>query len=146
VRGPRRRKCLIGGRRAADLRSPGRHPGTSPWFRDEIDELGARYFSDLGFGVTLTKATDLPDDPGMVRTRHVVEWASSHLGEGTDAVFIAGNGFCAAGAIEELERQTGRLVLEANQVMLWSILAATRTTGEVAGFGRLFQTAPAATV
>jgi maleate isomerase len=118
------------------------HP---PWFRDEIDELGARYFRDLGFGVTLTKATDLPDDPGMVRTRHVVEWASSHLSGETDAVFIAGNGFCAAGAIEEMERQTGHLVLEANQVMLWSILAATHTTGEVAGFGRLFRTAPAAT-
>jgi maleate isomerase len=118
------------------------HP---PWFRDEMDELGIRYFRDLGFGVTLTKATALPTDPSMVRTRQVVDWVSSHLGDEADAVFIAGNGFCAAGAIEELERQTGRLVLEANQVMLWSILAATRTTCEVAGYGRLLRTAPAAT-
>jgi maleate isomerase len=118
------------------------HP---PWFRDEIDQLGVRYFRDLGFGVTLTKATGLPGDPGMVRPRHVLDWVRSHLGDEADAVFIAGNGFRAAQAIEELEQQTGRLVLEANQVMLWSILAAIRTAAEVAGYGRLFRTVPAAT-
>jgi maleate isomerase len=118
------------------------HP---PWFRDEIDELGARYFRDLGFGVTLTKATALPDDSSSVRPRQVVDWVSSHLGDETDALFIAGSGFRAAEAIEELERKTGRLVLEANQVMLWSILAAIRTTCEVTGYGTLFRTAPATT-
>jgi maleate isomerase len=118
------------------------HP---PWFHDEIDQLGAGYFRDLGFDVTLTNATGLPDDPSMVRTRQVVDWVSGHLGDQADAVFIAGNGFRAAQAVEELERRTGRLVLEANQVMLWSILAATRTTWEVAGYGRLFRTVPAAT-
>jgi maleate isomerase len=118
------------------------HP---PWFHAEIDELGTRYFRDLGFEVTLTKATGLPDDPGMVSAQHVVDWVSSHLDAEADAVFIAGNGFRAAQAIEELEQQTGRLVLEANQVMLWSILAATRTAGEVAGYGRLFRTVPGAT-
>ena len=118
------------------------HP---PWFHAEIDELGARYFRDLGFEATLSKATGLPDDPGLVSARHVVDWVSSHLGDEAEAVFIAGNGFRAARAIEELEQQTGRLVLEANQVMLWSILAATGTAGEVAGYGRLFRTVPAAT-
>jgi maleate isomerase len=118
------------------------HP---PWFRDEIDELGARYFRDLGFGVTLAKATGLPAEPAMIRSRHVVDWVSSHLGDETDAVFIAGNGFRAAGAIDELEWQTGRLVLEANQVMLWAILVATRTPWAVAGYGRLLRSPPAAT-
>jgi maleate isomerase len=130
------------------LRTCGAHRVTlvhPPWFRDEIDELGARYFADLGFDVMLTKATGLPADPGRVRTRHVVDWVSSHLCDEADAVFIAGNGFCAAQAVEELEQQTGRLVLEANQVMLWSVLAATRTAWEVTGYGGLFRTVPAAT-
>lgn len=55
-------------------------------------------------------------------------------------MFIGGNGFRAARAIGELERRTGRLVLESNQVLLWSILAATRTAWEITGYGKLFRT------
>ncbi len=36
-----------------------------------------------------------------------------------------GNGFRAAQTVTEQEQRTGRLVLQANQVLLWSILAAT---------------------
>jgi maleate isomerase len=118
------------------------HP---PWFDDETDELGAGYFRDQGFDVTLSKATGLPDDPRRVRPEHVVDWVFRHLDDEADAVFIGGNGFRAARAIDELERLTDRLVLEANQVMLWSILAVTRPAWEVAGYGRLFQTSPSAT-
>lgn len=115
------------------------HP---PWFDDEIDELGARYFRDQGFDVVLGKATGLPNDPRRVRPGHVVDWVARHLDDEADAVFLSGNGLRAAHAIEELERVTGRLVLEANQVLLWSVLAATRTAWQIAGYGRLFRTSP----
>jgi maleate isomerase len=115
------------------------HP---PWFDDEIDELGVRYFRDQGFDVKLSKATDLPNEPHRVRPEHVVDWVTRHLDDQADAVFIGGNGLRAAHAIDELERVTGRLVLEANQVLLWSILAATRTAWEVNGYGRLFLASP----
>lgn len=111
------------------------HP---PWFDDELDVLGVAYLRDQGFEVSLSKATGIPDDPRLVRAQHVVEWVARHLDETADAVFIGGNGFRAAGAIEELERATGRLVLEANQVLLWSLLRVTRTAWEIAGYGRLF--------
>ena len=90
------------------------------------------------------KATGLPNDPSRVQPRQVIDWVVRHVGDEADAVVLAGNGFRAAGAIEELERQTGLLVLEANQVMLWSILAATRTPWEVTGYGRLFRTSRSA--
>lgn len=57
-------------------------------------------------------------------------------------MFLSGNGFRAARAVEKLERLTGRLVLEANQVLLWSVLAVTRTAWEVTGYGRIFRTSP----
>jgi maleate isomerase len=111
-----------------------------PWFDDEIDKLGVRYFRDQGFDVSLSKATDLPGDPRRVRPEQVVDWVARHLDDEADAVFLSGNGFRAAGAVEELERLTGRLVLEANQVLLWSVLAVTRTAWEVTGHGRIFRT------
>lgn len=113
------------------------HP---PWFDDELDELGSRYFRDEGFEVSLSKASGIPDDPAEVRPGHVIDWVVRHVGPQADAVFIGGNGFRAAGAIDELERRTGRLILEANQVLLWSILGVTRTPWEVSGYGRIFRT------
>jgi maleate isomerase len=115
------------------------HP---PWFDDEIDELGARYFGEQGFAVSLAKATGLPIDPRQVRTEQVVDWVSRHLDDDSDAVFLSGNGFRAARAVAELERRTGRLVLEANQVLLWSVLAVTRPGWAVTGYGRIFRASP----
>jgi maleate isomerase len=37
-----------------------------------------------------------------------------------------------------LERRTGRLVLEANQVLLWSVLEKAGAPVAVRGFGMLF--------
>lgn len=94
--------------------------------------------------MSLSKASGLPDDPGRVRPEHVIDWVVQHVGDEADAVFLGGNGLRAARAIEELERRTGLLVLESNQVLLWSILAATRTPWDVTGYGRLFRTARSA--
>jgi hypothetical protein len=48
----------------------------------------------------------------------------------------------AARAVSELEQRTGRLVLQANQVLLWSIIAATHAPLTIKGWGKLFQTLP----
>jgi maleate isomerase len=115
------------------------HP---PWFEQDMGDLGATYFRDQEIDVVTLTATPLPKHPDPVRPEQVIDWVSSHVDTSTEAVFIAGNGFRAAYTIEELERRTGQLVLEANQVLLWSILAATGTTLQVDGYGRLFRAAP----
>ena len=63
---------------------------------------------------------------------------SRHVDDGAEAVFIGGNGFRAAAAIAAMEAAIDRPVLTANQVLLWNLLAETRTNVEVSGFGRLF--------
>jgi maleate isomerase len=106
------------------------HP---PWFDEDITDLGARYFRDQEIDVVTLTATPLPKHPDRVRPKQVIDYVSHHADASTEAVFIAGNGFRAAHTIEELERRTGQLVLEANQVLLWSILAATgRSSGSTA--------------
>ena len=112
------------------------HP---PWFEEAFTDLGAAYFRSQGIETVTLTATPLPKDPERVRPDHVIDWVSRHVDLSTEAVFIAGNGFRAARTIEELERRTGQPVLEANQVLLWSILTATGTTLNVQGYGRLFR-------
>jgi len=115
------------------------HP---PWFDEEIDRMGVGYFRDQGFDVTLLKATGLSRDPSRIHTAGITDWVSRHLGDGDEALFMAGNGFRAARAVSELEQRTGRLVLQANQVLLWSIIAATHAPLTIKGWGKLFRTLP----
>lgn len=111
------------------------HP---PWFGPLLNELGAEYFRSQGFEVVDARLADLPDDPSQIEPAMVVEWVAQYLCHRAEAVFIGGNGFRAASAIHHLERRTGRLVLEANQVLLWSILESTGAPIAVRGFGMLF--------
>ena len=118
------------------------HP---PWFDDEFDELGAAYFRSQGFETVVTKAAGLPDDPAHVNPQRVIDWVEHHLKDRAEAFFLAGNGFRAAGAVEKLELRTGRLVLEANQALLWGILAATGTGWDITGHGRLLRASTSTT-
>jgi maleate isomerase len=118
------------------------HP---PWFDDEFEELGAAYFRGQGFEAVVTKAGGLPRDPARVEPQDVVSWVEHHVADRAEAVFLAGNGFRAAGAVEELERRTDRLVLEANQALLWGILAATGAGWDLTGYGRLLRASTSTT-
>jgi maleate isomerase len=92
------------------------HP---PWFGG-LNELGAEYVRSQGFGVAMSASADLAQDPDRIEPAAVLEWASTHVPEDADGVFIGGNGFRAAGAIEELEAALARPVVESNQVLLWT--------------------------
>jgi maleate isomerase len=111
------------------------HP---PWFDDELDGLGASYFRSQGFTVVSYALADLPNDPSRIEPDAVVEWVSRHVGDAAEAVFIGGNGFRCAAAIEALEELLGRPVLESNQVLLWSALDEVEAPLEIQGYGRLF--------
>jgi len=91
-----------------------------------------------GLDVVSSVSAGLSHDPGAVEAAAVCEWISRHVADAADAVFIGGNGFRAAGAIEALETAIGRPVLTSNQVLLWQLLAQADDPFEIDGYGRLF--------
>ncbi|HEY7042600.1 MAG TPA: hypothetical protein VH419_02925, partial [Nocardioidaceae bacterium] len=111
------------------------HPS---WFGEVHNALGAAYFRDQGFTVVQAELADVQGDPDLVEVDSVVEWVSNHVDRDAEAVFLGGNGFRAAGAVAELEKRLRCLVLESNQVLLWSILSETGSPVSIRGFGRLF--------
>ena len=115
------------------------HP---PWFGTEQNQLGATYFRSQGFEVVDADLADLPNDPDQIRPAMVVEWVSQQLSNRAEAVVLGGNGFRAAGAVQELEDRHGRLVLEANQVLLWSVLRSVDVSVDIEGFGGLSEHPP----
>jgi len=114
----------------------------APWFAPEFNELGAAYFASQGFDIVSSMSAELSHDPRAVEPAAVCDWASRHVADAAQAVFIGGNGFRAAGAIQALEAATGRPVLTANQVLLWQLLAQADGTFDINGFGRLLRANP----
>ena len=112
------------------------HP---PWFDDEFDQLGAEYFRRQGFDAVVTRAVGLPGDPAAVEPQLVIDWVEHHLDNRAEAIYLAGNGFRAAAAVEELELRTGRLVVAANQALLWSVMESTGVRWGLSGYGRLLR-------
>lgn len=112
------------------------HP---PWVSAELNELGARYFSRLGFQVVFASPAPVAGGPTTIRLGDVFEWARRSTPDDAQAVLFAGNGLRAIGLIDALERELDRPVLSANQVLLWAALRAASTeTAAVTGYGRLF--------
>jgi maleate isomerase len=118
------------------------HP---PWFDEELNELGTSYFRSQGFDVVISASAELPPDPDQIEPAAVVEWGARAVPGDAEAIFIGGNGFRAATAIDALERRTRCPVLESNQLLLWEILARTGSTVPIHGFGRLFTQKPRST-
>ena len=114
----------------------------APWFAPQFNELGAAYFASQGFDVVSSTSAGLSQDPGAVEAAAVCEWISQHVADAAEAVFVGGNGFRAAGAIEALETAIGRPVLTSNQVLLWQLLAQANDAFEISGYGRLFAHKP----
>jgi maleate isomerase len=112
------------------------HP---PWFGEDRNSLGAAYFRDQGFSVSRADLADVTNDPAHVDPDEVVEWVAENVPSDADAVFLGGNGFRAARAIGPLEQRLDRLVLESNQVLLWSVNESLGTPLDVRGFGHLLE-------
>jgi maleate isomerase len=108
------------------------------WFDSELNELGAAYFGSQGFDVVSSASADLSHNPRRIDPAAVCSWTLRHVGDDTEGVFIGGNGFRAARAIEGLESAMRRPVLTSNQVLLWSLLTQADAPVEITGYGRLF--------
>jgi maleate isomerase len=114
----------------------------APWFDAELNDLGAAYFRSQGFDVVSSASAGVSKEPDRIASDDVVAWTSRHVGDDADGVFIGGNGFQAAAAIERLEAAIARPVLASNQVLLWNLLAQTGAPDAVDGFGQLFSREP----
>jgi maleate isomerase len=113
-----------------------------PWFDEELNSLGRRYYESAGFELAHAGSCGLPSEQTKIRPTDLHGWVTEHVPADLDAVVIGGNGFRAVGTIAALEEDLGYPVLTANQALFWAALgAAGAQAGEVIGYGRLFELA-----
>ena len=111
-----------------------------PWFDDELNEAGRRYFERAGIGVALAASADVPSSQRDIHPGAVYEWTRANVLASADGVFFGGNGFRTVGVIRSLEADVGRPVLTANQVLLWHALETLGIRTDTTAYGRLFDT------
>jgi maleate isomerase len=110
-----------------------------PWFDDNLNSLGRRYYESAGFEVVFSSPCDLPSGQALIQPGDLFDWIRTRVPDSADAVVLGGNGFRAVGIIEALEQDTGRPVLTPNQVLLWAALrAAGAPTSFIHCYGRVF--------
>lgn len=109
------------------------------WFDEELCSAGETYFRDQGLDIVSATPSGPAGGPLTINpasTAAAVETLVARTN--AKAVFIAGNGQRAIGAIDHLERELGITVLTANQVLLWASLEGTDLRHQVEGYGCLF--------
>jgi maleate isomerase len=112
-----------------------------PWFDAELNSMGRDYYEAAGFDVVYSSPCGIPSDQAQVTPAALHEWILTNAPGTAQAVVVGGNGFRAVGTIQALEKDLGRPVLTANQVLLWDALrTANADTAAVQGYGRLFTT------
>ena len=111
-----------------------------PWFDNELNGLGKRYYESAGFEVVYSEPCGLPSEQAKITPSELHAWVRERVPTNdADAVVIGGNGFRTVGAIAALEEDLGRPVVTANQALLWAALrAADADPGSVTVYGRLF--------
>jgi maleate isomerase len=109
-----------------------------PWFDQELNRLGAEYFSSQGFEVVFHAPCGLPSNQRNISPLELYDWIRAHAPDSAQAVFVGGNGFRSVGVIAALEEELGRPVVTANQVLLWGMLQAIRSRVVPLGYGQLF--------
>jgi maleate isomerase len=112
------------------------HP---PWFADDVNQAGGRYFQGRGFDVACASQLKPSRKFTEVDPAELYEWVRKQVPTAAEAVFIGGNGLRAIGAISALEKDLGRPVLSANQAALWCVLRQVGVGAPVNGYGQVFK-------
>jgi maleate isomerase len=121
---------VLGARRVALI-----HP---PWFTEEMNAQGVNYFQTQGFEVVRSTRISPSRSFTEVPPREVYQWTRRNVPRQAEAVFVAGNGLRAVGAIHALEEGLGKPVLTANQVLFWRALRNVGVAAKVTQYGRVF--------
>jgi maleate isomerase len=109
------------------------------WFDDQLCREGEAYFAHQSIDVISATPSGPSGGPLTITAAAMADAVKELVANtGAQAVFIAGNGQRAIGAIDYIEEALGITVLTANQVLLWACLDGTGLRNRVSGYGRLF--------
>jgi len=115
------------------------------YFKGELNDIFARYFTESGFEVLEMDGISVPFDAvGQLSTedvfRHARDAALRH--PGAEAIYLLGSGWRTLDVIEPLERECGVPVVHAVPARVWAVQWRLGVHVPIAGHGRLLSQLP----
>lgn len=113
----------------------------------ETTQPMAAYLVARDVELVAARCLGLADDREMARISHdsIIAAAVEADHPDAEALFISCTALPALGVIDEIERRIGKPVISSNQACLWQLRRHAGSASPLAGFGRLFMLAQAAT-
>jgi len=109
------------------------------WFDERLCHEGEAYFAHQGVDVISVTPSGPVGGPLAITAAAMAQAVKKLVADtAADAVFIAGNGQRAIGAIDHIERDLKITMLTANQLLLWASLEGTDLQNRISGYGKLF--------
>lgn len=110
-------------------------------FSPEIDQVVKANLEAAGFDVVAMRGTEAPSLPEICETpRHRIRETIGFLCESNcDAVVQIGTALPVLDLVQELESESGKIIVACNAALYWQTLRKLGITDAVPGAGRLFQ-------
>jgi maleate isomerase len=115
------------------------------YFKGEINDMFAQYFTDAGFEVLDMDGIEVPfADVGLLSSNQVYAYTRAAVRKHryVDGVYMLGAGWRVLDIIEPLEQDLAMPCIQATPARVWSVLKHFGVRQPVKGYGRLLATLP----
>lgn len=111
---------------------------------DEVNQRFKEFYEASGFKVLNVAGLQIEDlyEMGVTKPSQAYQIALKAMVPETEGIFIACTNFRCSDVIEEIERDTGKPVVTANQATAWQLMKLLKINGPVEGYGQLLRKVP----
>ena len=111
---------------------------------DEVNKEFKRFYEGSGFKVLKVAGLQIEDlyEMGATKPSQAYQIAVNAVVPEADGIFIACTNFRCSDVIEEIERDTGRPVVTANQATAWHLMKLLKINDPIEGYGQLLRKVP----
>ena len=111
---------------------------------DEVNERFREFYEHSGFQVLNIKGLQIEDlyQMGATKPSQAYQIAMDALVPDADGIFIVCTNFRCTDVIEEIENDSGKQVVTANQATAWHLLKLLGINDPVEGYGQLLRKVP----
>ncbi|HLG72066.1 MAG TPA: hypothetical protein VK009_16730 [Chloroflexota bacterium] len=115
------------------------------YFKGEINDMFAQYFTDHGFEVLAMDGIEVPfKDVGLLSSQqvyaHTREAVRKH--RYVDGVYMLGAGWRILDILEPLEQDLGMACIQATPARVWAVMKAFGVRQPIHGYGKLLRELP----
>jgi len=111
---------------------------------DEVNQMFRKFYEGSGFKVLKVAGLQIEDLYAMGATKpsQAYQIAMKSVVPEADGIFIACTNFRCSDVIEEIEKDSGKLVITANQATAWHLMKLLKINDPIEGYGQLLRKVP----